>query len=87
LLFGAPSRKTHECCGQVCFDAFYRINTDHDFPSPDVAVGLLSMLFSHPEFHCVVAESDGRLVGSNCLDARSAIAGLGPITVGPEVPK
>src|SRR5262244_2156561 len=75
-------------CGQVCFDAFYRINTDHgfppDFPSPDVAVGLLSMLFSHPEFYCVVAESDGRLVGSNCLDERSAIAGLGPITVDPK---
>jgi N-acetylglutamate synthase-like GNAT family acetyltransferase len=41
------------------------------------------MLFSHPEFYCVVAESDGRLVGSNCLDERSAIAGLGPITVDP----
>src|SRR4029077_11432348 len=28
-------------CGQVCFDAFYKISTDHgfppDFPSPDVA--------------------------------------------------
>jgi GNAT superfamily N-acetyltransferase len=74
-------------CGQVCFDAFYKINTDHgfppDFPSPDVTIGLLSMLFSHPKFYCVVAELDGRLVGSNCQDERSAIAGLGPITVDP----
>jgi len=59
-------------CGRVCFDAFYRISTNHgfppDFPSPDVAVGLLSMMFSHPGFYCVVAELDGRIVGSNCLD-------------------
>jgi GNAT superfamily N-acetyltransferase len=74
-------------CGQVCFDAFYKISTDHgfppDFPSPDVATGLLSMMFSHPGFYCVVAESEGRMVGSNCLDERSAIAGVGPITVEP----
>jgi GNAT superfamily N-acetyltransferase len=41
------------------------------------------MLFSHPGFYCVVAEADGRIVGSNCLDERSAIAGIGPITVDP----
>jgi len=72
-------------CGRVCYDAFYKISTDHgfppDFPSPEVAVGLLSMVFSRPGFYCVVAESDGRLVGSNCLDERSVIAGIGPITV------
>ncbi|HET9373905.1 MAG TPA: GNAT family N-acetyltransferase [Chthoniobacterales bacterium] len=76
-------------CGQVCFDAFYGISTNHgfppDFPSPDVAVGLLSMMFSHPGFYCVVAESGGRMVGSNCLDERSAIAGLGPMTVDPSI--
>jgi GNAT superfamily N-acetyltransferase len=76
-------------CGQICFDAFHKISTHHgfppDFPSPDVAVGLLSMMFSHPGFYCVVAESDGRMVGSNCLDERSAIAGLGPITVAPSI--
>jgi GNAT superfamily N-acetyltransferase len=74
-------------CGRICFDAFYGISTKHgfppDFPSPDVAVGLLSMMFSHPGFYCVVAESDGCMVGSNCLDERSAIAGVGPITVDP----
>ena len=78
-----------EVCGRVCFDAFYGISTKHGFPpdhpSPDVAVGLLSMMFSHPGFYCVVAESGGRRVGSNCLDERSAIAGLGPITVHPSI--
>ena len=74
-------------CGQICSDAFYRINADHnfppDFPSASVAQDLLGMMFSNPGFYCVVAEQDGRIVGSNCLDERSAIAGLGPITVDP----
>ena len=76
-------------CGQVCYDAFTRISTEHgfppDFPSPDVAIGALSMMFSNPGFYCVVAESDGRIVGSNCLDERSVIAGVGPITVNPNL--
>jgi GNAT superfamily N-acetyltransferase len=76
-------------CGRICFDAFYKISTQHgfalDFPSPDVYVGLLSKMFSHPGFYCVVAESDGCIVGSNCLDERSAIAGIGPITVDPSI--
>ena len=41
------------------------------------------MLLSHPGFYGVVAEADGRIVGSNCLDERSVIAGIGPITVDP----
>ncbi len=43
------------------------------------------MLLSHPSFYAVVAELDGRIVGSNFLDERSTIAGLGPITVDPSV--
>jgi len=74
-------------CGQICYQAFYKINTDHNFPpdlpEPARGVGLLSQLFSNPGFYCVVAEVDGRLAGSNCLDERGAIAGLGPITVDP----
>ena len=29
------------------------------------------MLFSHSGFYCVVAESGGQILGSNCLDQRS----------------
>src|SRR5579872_4235762 len=72
-------------CGPICYQAFYDINTAHNFPadlpSPEVATELLSMMFSHPGFYCVVAESGGRIIGSNCLDERSPIAGVGPITV------
>jgi predicted N-acetyltransferase YhbS len=74
-------------CGQICFDAFYAINQRHGFPSDfreaGVAIGLLTMLFSKPNFYCVVAEVDGRVVGSNCLDERSVIHGVGPITIDP----
>ena len=76
-------------CGRICFDAFYKINTDHNFPPemPDRSMpeGLLGMMFSHPGFYTVVAERGGRIVGSNCLDERSIIFGVGPITVDPAV--
>ena len=74
-------------CGQICYDAFAKLSAKHNFPSdvPDAqtAIGIMSALFSSPGFYCVVAESDGRIVGSNCLDERSMIAGIGPITVEP----
>ena len=44
---------------------------------------MLGHVFAHPRFYCVVAEAEGRVVGSNCLDERSAISGVGPITIDP----
>lgn len=85
LRTGKPSDA--EACGRICYDAFYTINTAHnfppDFPNVDVSIGLLSMMLSHPGFHVVVAERDGVIVGSNGVDERSLIAGVGPITVNP----
>ena len=76
-------------CGQICYDAFSAINSAHgfplDFPGHEVAIGLLSMLFASPGLYCVVAESGGRVVGSNCMDERSVIRGIGPITIDPGV--
>jgi predicted N-acetyltransferase YhbS len=76
-------------CGRICYDAFARINAEHnfpcDFPGPERPMGMLSMLFSAPDFYCVVAEVDGRVAGSNCLDQRSIIYGVGPITVDPAI--
>jgi GNAT superfamily N-acetyltransferase len=76
-------------CGRICYEAFRKINTDHNFP-PDVpdparGVALITQLFSHPGFYCVVAEVDGAVAGSNCLDERNPIAGVGPITIDPKV--
>jgi len=73
--------------GVICYQAFHDINTAHNFPpdlpTPEAGVGVLTMMFSHPGFYCVVAESGGRVIGSNCLDERGPIAGVGPITVDP----
>ncbi len=72
-------------CGQICYDSFSKINAAHgfpcDFPGPEAATGVLSMMFSTKGFYGVVAEIEGRIVGSNCLDERAVIAGVGPITV------
>ena len=79
--------KDSEVCGQICYDAFSAINAAHgfpcDFPGSDVTTGLLAMMFSSPDFYCVVAESDGLILGSNALDERCIIRGVGPITIDP----
>jgi predicted N-acetyltransferase YhbS len=76
-------------CGQICYEAFSKINATHgfpcDFPGPEATTGLLSMRFSSSGFYSVVAEIGGRIVGSNVLDERSIVAGVGPITVDPGV--
>lgn len=78
-----------EACAKICFDAFTAISRAHnftpDFPSVEVANELLSAVFSNPRFYAVVCEQDGRIVGSNALDIRNPIAGVGPITVDPTV--
>lgn len=85
-----PGRPTDSStCGRICYEAFEAIARQHnfppDFPSVDVATGLITMLLSHPGFFSVVADADGDIVGSNFLDERSPIAGVGPITVDPKV--
>ena len=76
-----------EACGNICYRAFHEISTNHNFPpdvpEPSQAIGLLTMMFSHPGFFSVVAEERGRVIGSNCMDERSPIAGIGPLTIDP----
>ena len=78
-----------EVCGRIFYEAFATINRSHNFPpelpAPEAGIGILGMFFSHPQFYCVVAERGGRIVGSNCLDERSKISGLGPVSVDPAV--
>jgi predicted N-acetyltransferase YhbS len=74
-------------CGPICFDAFKAIDDEHnfpwDFPSAEAATDVLTMLLSSPGFYSVVAEKDGVVIGSNFLDERGPIDGVGPITVDP----
>ncbi len=72
--------------GQICYEAFKNISDAHnfppDFPSPEAASGLMSMMLSSPNVYSVVAENnDGRVVGSNFLWEADSVAGVGPITV------
>jgi predicted N-acetyltransferase YhbS len=73
--------------GRIVFDAFAAIAGKHnyplDIPLPEVAVGLTTGMIQHPGFYGVVAERDGQIIGSNFLDERSTISGIGPITVDP----
>ncbi len=74
-------------CGPICYQAFKTISEAHNFPpdipSPEMATGFLSHLLSNPAAYSVVAELDGRVVGSNFLWEFQPIAGIGPITVDP----
>jgi predicted N-acetyltransferase YhbS len=74
-------------CGRILYAAFAAIANQHnfppDFPSVAAATDVASMLIAHPGFHGLVAEEDGRIVGSNFMDQRSPIGGIGPISVDP----
>src|SRR5262249_33797164 len=67
----------------------HTLSTHHnfppDFPTAEIPAAVIQSMFSHPAFYCVVAEQDGKVIGSNCLDERSTIAGIGPITIDPAV--
>jgi predicted N-acetyltransferase YhbS len=77
-----------EACAQICFDAFGGIHDHHrfprDFPALEATTGMLGMWIPHPAVWGVVAEVDGRIVGSNFLDERDPVRGVGPITVSPD---
>ena len=48
---------------------------------PKAATALTSQLIRNPGFFGVVAELDGTVIGSNFLDERSTMHGLGPVSV------
>jgi hypothetical protein len=66
-----------EACGRIIFEAFGAIADQHafprDFPSVEVATQLASAFIGDPSIFGVVAERDGKVVGSNFLRVRSEI--------------
>ena len=76
-------------CGAILYSAFQKVADEHnfppDFPSVEVAIDVVSMLLAHPGFYGIVAQDDDRIVGSNFADLRSSIAGIGPISIDPQV--
>ena len=89
VTFRSGTVEDAKACGTICFEAFKTIAEQHnfppDFPSPDAAVGLLTMVLSRKDVYSVVVERDGHVVGSNFLWEGDIIAGIGPITVHPSV--
>jgi predicted N-acetyltransferase YhbS len=73
--------------GLICYHAFRTISECHnfppDFPAPEIAKGLFDYMLSRPDVHGVIAERDGRVVGSNFLWEGDPVVGVGPITVDP----
>lgn len=83
LLADAPT------CGRICFEAFKAISEKHnfpvDFPAPEAAIGFADHLLSRDDIYSVIAEAEGNIIGSNFLWEGNEIAGVGPITVDPEL--
>jgi len=77
-----------EACGRIMYGAFEHIAGSHgfppDFPSTEAATHLAQAMISNPSVFGIVAEVDGRVVGSNFLKEEDAIRGVGPITVDPK---
>jgi GNAT superfamily N-acetyltransferase len=78
-----------EPAGRICYEAFKAINEAHgfppDLPTPETGVWVLGSMLRNPGYWVVVAEDGGRVIGSNAVDLRSEIAGIGPITVDPSL--
>jgi GNAT superfamily N-acetyltransferase len=76
-----------DACARIVYEAFAGIHDHHrfarDFPTVEAAEELVGMFIAHPRIWGVVAEIDGRVVGSNFLDERGPVTGVGPITVDP----
>ena len=76
-----------EECARIVYEAFSGLQDHHrfprDFPTLDVARRVTGMCIEHPSIWGVVAERDGRIVGSNFLDERGPIRGVGPVSVDP----
>jgi predicted N-acetyltransferase YhbS len=75
--------------GRICYEGFKAIGEQHnfppDFPNVETATNAVTSMIAHPRIYGIVAEADGKIAGSNFLDERDPIAGLGPISVDPAV--
>jgi predicted N-acetyltransferase YhbS len=76
-----------EACGRIFYDAFVDIAHRHAFPvepdSPEFTAFHAELMLSLEGIACVVAERDGKVVGSGFADLRGSIAGIGPVSVDP----
>ena len=76
-----------EPCGRILSDAFTELHVRHgfpvDFPDHDSAIRFIRGPIGSETTYGVVAEIDGRIVGSNFLDERDEVRSVGPVSVHP----
>ena len=78
-----------EACGRIGYQAHKLISSAHGYPSEqpsiDFAVGMIKTLLVNPNSWGVLAERNGRIVGSIFLHVfpPSPVAAIGPFTVDP----
>jgi predicted N-acetyltransferase YhbS len=89
LILRSGTPNDGKACGKICYEAFDSISKQHNFPSdfPDIesAEELMNFLLPQKSIESIVAEIDGKVVGSNFLWKLSPIGGVGPITVNPNI--
>jgi predicted N-acetyltransferase YhbS len=72
---------------RIVYEAFAAIHDRHrfprDFPTLEAADALVGSFIAHPSIWGVVAVDAGVIVGSNFVDERGPVRGVGPITVDP----
>lgn len=77
-----------DAVARIVYDAFAAIHDRHrfprDFPTLEAADELVGNFIAHPSIWGVVAEHEGRVIGSNFVDERGPVRGVGPITVDPD---
>ena len=74
-------------CGEICYYAFKAIADAHnfppDFPDTETTIGIMNFFLSAEGVYSLVAEDNGKIVGSNFLWENPFVGGVGPITVDP----
>jgi predicted N-acetyltransferase YhbS len=89
LLVREATASDAERCGRIVYDAFAAIASRHNLPvepdSPEFTRFKVCEMLSSDGFAGLVAERDGEVLGSTFVDERSAVAGIGPVTVDPAV--
>ncbi len=78
-----------ETCGKIGFQAHKAISSAHGYPSEqpsiEFAVGMIKTLLANPNSWGVLAERDGKILGSIFLHIflTSPVTAIGPLTVDP----
>lgn len=74
---------------RICHAAFANLHDRHaiqrDIPDLDTGMQIISHIAARPDYTGVVATIDEQIVGSNFLLHSDTVAGIGPITVDPQV--